>query len=196
MAMPWANVCSTVDCVRGDGSFTFHLLGLFHFHRHWALGLGGHFALWPTAQPTLSDQARAADRELSRDYYAITLELRYFPWRQTVGAPAPKTLHPYVGADLGFALLSDRYHSPPLDQSGAVRIGEPGFLLRNQGALARVVVGTDLGLSQHWALGLTLRSGAIWFAGPKSTTFGDQSTLSGWNFSLAATLSIKAYLNL
>lgn len=194
--MPWAAVCTTAECVRGDGSLVFHLLGLFHFHRHWAVGLGGHLALWPLAQPSLPDDATSTGREVSRDYYALTLEARYFPWRTRVGAPTPRTLEPYVGVDLGIALLSDRYHSPPFDASGAVRIGEPGYLLRNQGLLARALFGADWGLSRHLALGLTLRAGVVWFAERKITPLGDQSTVTGWNFIIEPTLNIKAYLDL
>jgi hypothetical protein len=196
LAMPWAQVCSTADCVRGDGTFLFHFSGLFHFHERWAVGLGGDLGFWPTAEPSLSDDASDSDRELSRDYYTLSIEGRFFPWRTMQGAPHPGRVIPYLGGDVGFALLSERYYSPPLDENGAVRIGEPGSLLRNQGFIARGFLGADIGLTRALALGLSVRAGGVWFEPRKFTPFNDQSTVAGWNFIVTSTLNFKVHFDL
>ncbi|HXS16636.1 MAG TPA: hypothetical protein VN764_05590 [Polyangiaceae bacterium] len=196
LALPGAQVCSTAECVRGDGTFAFHFSGLFHFHERWAVGLGGDLGFWPTADPALSDDASASQRKLTRDYYTLSVEVRFFPWHTMASAPRPGRVTPYLGADLGFALLSDRYYSPPLDENGAVRIGEPGALLRNQGFIARAILGADVGLTRALALGLSVRAGGVWFEPRKVTAFDDQSTVTGWNFIVISTLNLKAHFDL
>jgi hypothetical protein len=101
-----------------------------------------------------------------------------------------------LGGDLGFALLSERYYSPPLDDNGAVRIGEPGSLLRNQGFIARGLLGADVGLTRALALGLSVRAGGVWFEPRKVTAFDDQATVTGWNFVITGALNFKVHFDL
>jgi hypothetical protein len=194
--LPTTEVCTSDGCVRPDTSFLFHLAARLHFHRRWAVGAGAHLALWPTAQPPSSTTQSAAERELSRAYTVITAEALYFPWRKRAKNPIPGAVDPFMGVDLGVALLTDRYQSPPSDPNGALRIGQPGTTIHTEGFIGRALIGADFGITRYLAVGLGVQGGALWFPPIETTSFGDSSTVSGAELVLSATLTVKAYLGL
>ncbi len=196
MGLPGAPICSSGGCITSDSSFLFHLKARVHFFNKWAVGAGADLALFPTSHPPLSREAESVGRKLSRSYLVATGHVLYFPWRPKARAPGPSRVDFYLGGDLGLALLSDRYRSPAFDDGGAIRIGEPGSIVRSEGLIGRGLVGGDLGLTSYLALGLGAQLGAVWFPEEESTTFEDPASLSGLAPWLSITIDFKVYLEL
>lgn len=171
-------------------------MGLVHLHKNWAVGAGGHFALFPTANPPPSVTGEAVSRDVSRAYMMLTAQARFYPLRHFASAPQRYQFAPYLGLDLGWALLTDRYKSPPVDKTGALRIGDPGYTLRTEGLVSRLLGGTDWGLGGPFALGFEGQAGVLWYPPAKTTPLEDQATVSGLQLSLSGTVSFKAYLEL
>lgn len=192
-ALPTGQVCTRVECGRGELSPSFHLLALAHLSPRWALGAGGHFALLPSGAPEPLDADAPTFRELARSYLWLEAEARWFPWRSEMrNSPV---LDWWFGTSAGLVLLSDRYFGPLEDEVGPLRIGDRGVTLSTSGLSLRPSVGVDWSVADAWALGAQLRPGMMWFPGErKETPFGDQATLSGVHWSAAASLALKVRL--
>lgn len=196
LVLPVTSVCTSGGCVRPDTSFLFHLTGFVHIHKNWAVGASGHFALFPTSNPPQSLTSAAVSRELSRAYMMLTAQARFYPLRQSAALPKQNQLNPYLGLDLGWALLTDRYKSPAVDTEGALRIGDPGYTVHSEGLASRLLLGSDWGLGGHFALGFEGQAGVLWFPQAETTPLEDQGTVTGLELSVSAALSFKAYLEL
>jgi hypothetical protein len=189
-------VCSSGGCVRPDTSFLFHALARVHFAGRWSVGAGAHFALFPTAHPPLSDEAEAAGRQLSRSYVALAAHALYYPFNTYEPSAHAHRFMPYLGAELGFALLSDRYRSPSIDEEGALRIGEPGMIVRSEGLLSCLLLGADFGISKPFVVGFAVQAGSLWFPEQPETSLHDPATVRGLEFLVSGAFHLKAYIDL